>query len=185
MRVKVAVFLCVFLLFTGCKKSEPLDYALALRNKVLDSNGCSFRAVVTADYGEKVYKFSMDCTTDKEGNLTFLVKDPATIAGISGKISQKGGAVTFDDKVLAFQTIADGQVTPVTAPWLLIKTLRSGYIKGCTQEKSNFLISIDDSYAENDLRLNITVEEDLPTFGEIFWKGRRVMTVLIDNFVFL
>jgi len=156
-----------------------------LRNKLLDSNGCSFRAVITADYGEKVYEFSMDCATDKEGNLTFLVTEPATIAGISGKISEKGGAVTFDDKVLAFQTIADGQVTPVTAPWLFMKTLRSGYIKGCTQDESNFLISIDDSYAENDLRLNITVEKNLPASGEIFWKGRRVMTVLVDDFVYL
>lgn len=186
MRLKVAAILCVMCLFTGCKNAnEPLDRALALRSKILDSNGCQFHATVTADYGEKQYTFSMNCTTDKEGNLTFTVAKPDTLSGITGKITADGGAITFDDKVLAFQTMADGQVTPVMAPWLYMKTLRGGYLNGCTMGKDCYTISIDDTYEADALHLEITVRQNLPMDCEIFWKGRRVLTIAVENFTYL
>ena len=162
MRWKTLAILCVVFLFCGCKKNDgPLDNAINLRNKILESNGCSFSATVTADYGEKVYVFSMDCTADKEGNVSFCVTRPETIAGITGNISVTGGNLTFDDKVLAFQTLADGEISPVTAPWLFLKTLRSGYMRGCTEGNNSYQIEIDDTYEENALRLNIFVENNL------------------------
>lgn len=186
MRWKVAALLCLVFVLCGCRKSNgPLDKAISLRNKVLDSNGCSFSATVTADYGEKLYTFSMDCTSDKEGNITFSVIKPETIAGITGRISAQGGALTFDDKVLAFETLADGEISPVAAPWVFMKTLRSGYMRGCTDEKNGYQIVIDDSYEADALRLNIFVENNLPVNGEIFWKGRRVLTITVDNFTYL
>lgn len=186
MRWKALKVLCVVFILCGCKKANgPLDNAINLRNRILQSNGCSFSAEVTADYGEKLYAFSMNCICDKEGNLAFSVTKPETIAGITGKVSATGGALTFDDKVLAFQTIADGQITPVTAPWLMLKTLRGGYINGCTSENDGYWISVDDSYQEDALRLNILINNDVPVKGEIFWKGRRVMSVDVENFTYL
>lgn len=186
MRKLTASILIFVLLLAGCKNTDaPLDQAIRLRNKLLDSNGCSFQAGITADYGQKLYAFSMDCQVDKMGNLTFAVTEPTTIAGISGKITQAGGAITFDDQVLAFQTIADGQVSPVTAPWLFIHTLRSGYLKGCAQGASGLEISIDDSYAEEALHLNIITQGDIPVSAEIFWQGRRVLTLTVENFTYM
>lgn len=186
MRLKVVAIVCVILLLSGCKGANaPTDKALALRNRILDSNGCSFHAAVTADYGEKIHTFSMDCVTDKEGNLTFTVTEPITIAGITGKITAMGAGITFDDKVLAFQSIVDDQVTPVVAPWLFIKTLRSGYLRDCSDSENGYEITIDDSYAEDALRLNIRIQDDLPVAGEIFWKGRRVLTLLVETFTYL
>ena len=186
MRIRIAAILCILLCLSGCKDTkESLDKAIALRNRILNSGGCSFCATVTADYGEQIYVFRMDCQTDKDGNLTFTVKEPATIAGITGRITGTGGAITFDDKVLAFKTIADGQVTPVTAPWLLMKTLRSGYLKDASQTQQGFEISIDDSYAEESLQLLVQAEKELPVSAEIFWKSRRVLTLRIEEFAFL
>lgn len=186
MRTRFMAIICAVVMLAGCKSTgKTVDKALALRDKLLKSNGCSFYAVINADYGEKIYTFSMDCTTDKEGNLTFTVKKPATIEGITGKISAAGGAITFDDKVLAFQTMADEQVTPVSAPWLLIKTLRGGYLKGCTGGDDSYQIFIDDSYEEDSLQLTVNVTGDKPTSAEIFWKGRRVVTVTVENFAYL
>ena len=186
MRVRLAAILCIVILLSGCKGSgDSLDRAVALRNRILRGNGCSFTAAVTADYGEQIYVFKMDCETDREGNLTFTVKEPATIAGITGNVSGTGGAITFDDKVLAFETIADGLVTPVTAPWLVMKTLRSGYLRDASETEQGFLISIDDSYAEEPLQLRIRTAGDLPASGEIFWQGRRILTIVVENFSFL
>ena len=186
MRFRLAAVLCVLFLFSGCKgTTDSLDRAIALRNKLLHADGCSFGATITADYGEQIYEFKMDCETDREGNLTFTVTEPATIAGITGTVSTSGGAITFDDKVLAFQTIADGLVTPVSAPWLLIKTLRSGYLKDSAAIEQGFEISIDDSYAEESLQLRIRTQGDVPAFAEIFWQGRRILTIAVENFSFL
>ena len=186
MRYRVAAIICVLLLLTGCKGSgDSLDRAMALRNRVLREDGCSFTATVTADYGEQIYVFKMACKTDREGDLTFTVTEPDTIAGITGKISGTGGAITFDDKVLAFQTIADGLVTPVTAPWLFMKTLRSGYLKDAAETEQGIEISVDDSYAEEALQLRIRTVGDLPASAEIFWQSRRILTITVENFSFL
>ena len=111
MRAVTALFACVAILLTGCSNTNTtLDKATALRDEIERSEGCGFLATVTADYGDSVYTFSMDCTTDKEGNLTFAVTSPDTIAGITGKVSAAGGELTFDDKVLAFQTLRQRQL---------------------------------------------------------------------------
>ena len=186
MRAKIAVFLCFVVLLTGCANNNaPIDKAIELRNEIEQSGGCTFFATVTADYGEEVYVFSMDCATDKEGNLSFTITAPETISGITGKISAEGGSLTFDDQVLAFQTMADGVVTPVTAPWILMKTLKSGYLKSCAETGSGFEIAADDSYADGSLHLNIGVRDNLPSTAEIFWEGRRILTVAVANFRYL
>lgn len=186
MRAYLAVILCVVLFFAGCKNAnEPLENGLSLRTKLLESKGCSFHTTITADYGEKLYVFSMNCTTDSLGNLDFTVTKPATISGITGRISVEGGAVTFDDKVLAFKMLADGQVTPVSAPWLFIKALRSGYLNGCTAGEDTYEMTIDDSYADGTLQLKVQAQGDFPVSSEIFWQGRRVVTLTVDNFIYL
>ena len=108
MRGKLAALLCVVLLLCGCRKTDDsLNKALSIRNKLQEGNGCSFSASIQADYGEKIYVFRMDCRTDQAGNLTFSVTEPTTLYGITGKVSTAGGAITFDDKILAFPTISE------------------------------------------------------------------------------
>jgi hypothetical protein len=47
-------------------------------------------------------------------------------------------------------------------------------------------VAIDDSYGEDALHLDIWLDEnDLPKRGEILWKGRRILSLDIENFVFL
>ena len=128
----------------------------------------------------------MNCRIDSAGNLTFTVIEPKTISGISGTVSQEGGRLTFDQQVLAFELLAEGQVTPVSAPWLLIRTLRSGYLRSCCKENEQFRITIDDSYQEDALQLDIwTDDEGRPVRGEILWQGRRVLSLDVRKFVYL
>lgn len=185
MRRILAVFL--LLLLTGCSASNSeMDRALTIRNQTLKSNGCEFIVQITADYGEDVYEFSMHCTADAAGNVSFTVRSPETIAGITGTVSTEGGKLTYDDTVLAFELLADGQISPVSAPWLFIKTLRGGYISSCGVEGESLLLTIDDSYAEDAIRLQILANSnDVPTRAEIFWQGNCVVTLNISEFKYL
>ena len=187
MRATLVCALFFSLILSGCSRSdESMEKALALRKLFSEGNGCSFGTVITADYGDKLYTFSLDCQTDRDRNLTFTVREPSTIAGITGKITDAGGTILFDDKAVAFPIMADGQITPVSAPWVFIKTLRSGYLNGCTALDNGYQIAIDDSYQSDALHLNISVNaENQPIFSEIIWQNRRILTLSVENFSFL
>ena len=178
--------LVLTVLLSGCSMENDVDRAVSLRQKLLNGNGCSFDAAITADFQDKLFSFNMQCTVDNKGTLTFAVTQPETIAGISGRISGNEGKLHFDDQVLAFDLMADGMVSPVSAPWLLIRTLQGGYIAAGGKDGDLYLIEIDDSYEQNPLRLDIWLDQDnLPVAADIIWSGTRVVSLTVDNFRFL
>lgn len=184
MKRLLAIILSVLIL-PGCADCD-LDGAMQMRQQLQQSEGCSFDVEITADYGDNVHIFGMKCQTDDLGNLTFSVSEPDSISGITGTIRDEGGQLTFDDTVLAFELLADDQITPVSAPWILIRTLRSGYLNACANTDDGIMLVIDDSYAEDALKLNIwCTDEYVPTEAEIFWEGRRILTLEISNFTYL
>ena len=183
MKRTVAVFLTLVLL-TGCTgKRDELDRAMKLRANLLGCLGCSFDAKITADYGDEVNVFSMGCETGGRGDLKFEVLQPESISGITGEISSGEGKLTFDDVLLQFPLLADGQVTPVSAPWILVKTLLGGYISAVSEEGDLLHLTIYDSYEEDALQTEIWLDgQDVPVCGEILYDGRRILTVEVENF---
>lgn len=181
-------FLALFslVLLTGCTGSgDALDVVMALRADLLAAGSC-FRAVITADYGDAVHTFTMDCRSDTTGGLEFTVVEPESISGISGTVSREGGALTFDEAVLAFPLLADGQFSPVSAPWVLMQTLRGGYVTSCGEENGVIRATINDSYGEDALQLDIWLDgSGLPDRAEILWDGWRVLTMEVENFEYL
>ncbi len=174
------------LFLTGCAAAgESMDRAMALRSKLL-AQGVSFDTDITANYGDMSVNFTLFCKAEKDGTLTFEVKKPETLAGITGTVSPEGGKFTFDRQAIAFELLADGQVSPISAPWLLMNTLRSGYLTSCGTEGEHVRLAIDDSYQENALHLDIWLTaEDTPVRGEILWQGRRILSMEVRNFCFL
>lgn len=181
---KLLGVLCVVLLFTGCGgKSQELEQAMGLRARLLASQGCSFDATITADYGDELHTFAMSCESDNRGNVSFSVTAPESIAGITGKVDGEGGKLTFDDKALHFDLMADNQITPVSGPWILMKTLLGGYITSCGMDGEYLRLAVDDSYEDDALHLDIWLnEDDKPVRGEIFFDSRRIVTLELQNF---
>lgn len=177
----------MMMLLTGCgSDATELDRGLKLRDKLLDAQGCSFSADISADYGDSVQEFSMDCQGDSRGDISFTVTAPQTIAGITGTVADSGGKLTFDDTALSFPLLADGQVTPVSSPWIFLKTLRSGYMLFAGMEGELLRLSIDDSYADDALRLDIWVDtQDQPVRAEVVCDGRKILSMEIKSFVLL
>ena len=183
---RIAALLCIVLLLTGCSgKDQGMDKAMGLRARLL-SKSVSFDAEITADYGDKTYAFTMNCQADTQGNLTFQVLQPELISGISGTVSASGGKLTFDDTALAFDLMADGQFSPVSGPWLLMKTLRSGYLTSSNREGELLRLSIDDSYNDDALHLDIWLDDqNMPIHADILWQGRRVLSIAVKDFTFV
>ena len=181
---KAAVCAVLLVLLTGCsQENRELERGMELRTKLLKGEGCSFSADIAADYGDALYTFSMDCQADAQGNLTFTVTAPESISGITGKISDTGGSLTFDDTALFFPLMADDQISPVSAPWIFLKTLRGGYLTCAGSEEDLLRLTIDDSYEDDALQLDIWLNgEDVPIRAEILYDGRRIVTMDIEDF---
>ena len=175
----------IAVLCVGCDSDLGMDAALALRQQ-LQKGGCEFVVRITADYGDLLHVFDMKCTVDQEGKLLFTVINPKSIEGITGVIDGDGGQLTFDDSVLAFKLLADGLLTPVSAPWVFIRTLKAGYIHASTKTDNGTKLIIHDTYEEDSLQLDIWLDtEDTPVAAEILWQGRRILSMTITNFSLL
>lgn len=185
MKRVLPILLVLFL--AGCAGSNPqMERALKLRQKLETGDGCRFCCCVTADYGDQLVDFSMECAVGGDGTVFFTVTDPETISGITGSISETGGKLTFDETVLAFETLTEAQLSPIAAPWLLIRTLRSGYLTACGEENGRLRLTVHDSYREKSAVLEIWLnEQDLPARGEVFWEEKRILTVTVDQFAFV
>ena len=184
MKKTLWLVLTVFLL-TGCAgKPKEMERALALRTRLLQASQCRFDAEITADYGDKLCYFGLDCTFDKNGDLCFRVTAPETISGITGSISWEGGKLTFDDTVLYYELLTDEQLSPISAPWILMKALRGGYITSAGEDSGSLRICVNDSYEEDALNLDIwTNGEDIPVKADICYAGRRILSLKLENVV--
>lgn len=159
---------------------------LQLRSRICSALSCSFDAEITADYGDQTHTFSVGCSFDASGNLKFVVQSPETIAGIEGSIDTAGGKLQFDVTALAFPLLADDQLSPISAPWILMKTLRSGFITSAGKVDGYTRLIVDDSFDSDPLTLHIFLDDsNSPTEAEIYWHNRRILTLSICNFQML
>lgn len=184
---RLLLIVLILACLSGCNaENNCMDRALVLRNKMINCEGYRFKANITADYGDKLYTFVLNCVSDNNDVLRFEVISPDSIAGICGNLSGSGGYLTFDDQVLMFEMLADGQITPVSAVWLFVKSLKSGYIKGCTGTDSGMYIQIDDTYEEDAMQLDINTNgSDIPIFVEIIWRNKRIISIEVEDFAFM
>lgn len=176
----------ILVMFTGCLgNNKELDRFMSLRAELL-CHDCSFNAEITADYGDEVYTFGVYCEGNSKGDLGFEVTSPETISGIRGITANDTGKLTFDDTALEFPLLADDQVTPVSGPYLLLKTLQGGYVRSAGEEDGLLRVTVDDSYDEDALQLDIWLDEhDLPVRAEILYDGRRILTMVVRDFQIL
>ena len=181
---KLAAVMLALVFLTGCTgKDDEMDRCMALRARLLGCESCTFDAVVTADYGDALQSFSLRCEGKADGDLGFEVLEPESIAGITGRFEDGEGKLTFDDVALQFPLLADEQVTPVSGPWILMKTLLGGYLTAANEEEDLLHLTINDSYEEDALQMEIWLNaDDLPINAEILYDGRRIVTMTVENF---
>lgn len=157
---------------------------MQLRRQLLSADGCSFSAQIVADYGDELHTFAVDCQFDEQGDLSFMLTAPESISGITGTVTQEEGNFTFKDRAVAFPLLADGQLTPVSAPWVFMNALRSGYINSCTGQSDLAQVCIDDSFYEDSLQVDLWLDEDhMPVQAEILHNNRRILSLQIADFV--
>lgn len=159
-----------------------MEAALELRSRCLASEQVVFRAEVRADYITTIEEFSLACDLDRAGVMAFQVLEPEEIAGIRGTVREDAGTVEFEETVLSFPLMAQGRLSPLSGPWVVMKAIRSGCIIAAGQEGDLTRVTIDDSYADNALTVDLWLEEGQLTQAEVAWEGLRCLVMTFDDF---
>lgn len=161
-----------------------MQRALDFRAALLASESCSYSADVTADFGARVYQFSLSCTYhSQENNAALTVTAPETIAGIQAEIDGETAAVTFEDVALELGTMAGGHVAPMQLPQIIGEAWTYGYLETLSEVENGYLVTARTGYDEEELLIYTYYDLQMsPTRAEVFYDGDCVLSAAIENF---
>ena len=122
--------LCLLLAACGGGSGGRGDEELALdiRAEYLGMATCAATAEITADYGQRVYVFTLELQYTKGGETVLTVTAPEDIAGVTARL--KDGAATLEYDGASLETgELDGQgLSPVSALPALLNAVQTGFI---------------------------------------------------------
>ena len=102
--------------------SEAEELALTIRGEYLAMTSCAAQAVVTADYGQRVYRYELSAAVNGEEALLTLTA-PETVAGLTARIEEDEGWLEYDGAILETGELAPGGLTPMGAIPALLEEL--------------------------------------------------------------
>jgi len=183
-RKSTVIFLLMSLL-SGCGKQErATEKALAFRTNLMQSQGCSYIADIMADYGERVYEFTVQVESTLD-ETKILVLSPDEISDISATITEHETCIEFDDAELDFGKMANGYISPVSAPWLLARCWIGEYISSSGADGEMEKVTYLKGYDEEELTVNTWLNaEGIPIQAEILFENRRCLAIAIRDFQF-
>lgn len=185
-RITVLAALLVLLL-AGCSTSQEdaVQEALNFRTSLLAADNCTFTADVTADYGERVGNFTLECTYSPSTNAAELtVTAPDFIAGISAAVDGEEADVTFEDVSLELGTLAGGQVAPLQLPQLLGDAWTYSYVESQSEEGDGFLVTYRSGYDQDELLVFTRFDSAMtPVQAEVYCDGVCVLTAALSEYV--
>ncbi len=181
---RFATLLILFaILLGGCAGSEAaVTPAADFRAALVQAGSCRFQAEITADYGDTVQCFTLECQADAEGVLRVTVLAPETIADITATVSEGGGSITYDGMALDFELLANGNVAPIAAPAIAVRCWLSEYIASGGMEKEHYRATYEKDFDEKRLTLDTWFENGLPFLAEVCYNEQRILRMTISDF---
>lgn len=161
-----------------------LSPAIAFRADLVQAGGCSFSAEVTADFGEYVQVFGLDCTTDDTDSLFLTVTSPQSLCGITATVTEFGGQITYDGMAMDFGLLANGNLIPAAAPAVVSACWSSAYISAAGNEGDRYRVTYEKNFDEKKLIVETWYEKNIPIYAEICYNNMSIIRMTIRDFSF-
>ena len=128
------------LLLTGCGGgvSRAEQEALSLRGEYLELNACTAQTEITADYGQRVVRYTADAAVEGEHTVLNLTA-PETVAGITVHLDGQDSTLEYDGMTVETGVLDGEKLTPLNAIPALLEAVRSGYITACSYTDEELL----------------------------------------------
>jgi len=174
-------------LLTACAGRGQSAGALVqeIREDLENAQRIILDARVTADYGDRVYNFTIRYTGDADfGEIAILA--PEQIAGVTAEVTIDGMAIVFDGVRLETGPLTSSGLSPAMALPLLISEWHGGRVTFAGFERYGALntisieTAVDDSVTQRTWFDRRTL---LPIRSEISDDGVMVILCLFDNVV--
>ena len=191
-RSGVMCVLMMTLLLSACGGTGgngPQEQALTIRGEYLAAKGCGARLNVTADYGQRVYTYTVDVTSTAE-ELVLSVVAPKEVAGVTAHLVGGDSRLEYDAAVLETGPLALDGLTPLDAVPALLETARSGFMDSCAVELLGEQETLRVAYLDPDIpagqgrQTNLWFDAQTHAMlqGEILMDGYRVILCEFEQF---
>ena len=140
MRKRLCALMMILPLLSGCSGGErgngtsADELTLTIRTEYLAMTACSATVDVVADYGQRVYEYTLAVSWQKNGETVLTVVEPEIIAGVTAKIQDGTGYLEFDGASLETGTIFAEGLSPIEAIPAVLNYIFTGYIAECDFE---------------------------------------------------
>lgn len=183
MRRSIAVILLLTLLCAcGGKEKNTPEEAIAFRAALVEAGGCTFRGEITADFGDSVTTFTVDCAAGADGTVQLTLVQPEELSGIAATVTDDGGTVTYDGLILEFGLLAEGNLIPAAAPAVVVACWRGEYISCAGTEDEYYRVTYEKGYDEKCLIVDTFFQNGLPIYAEICYNNRTVLKLAVSEF---
>ncbi len=147
---KTGVLLTLCLLLCGCasRSAGPEARFQALRDQLRDLKQLSGHGVLTADYGERVYTYTVDLSADAQAG-TMTVTEPENIAGTVLQWSDGSTRLSCEDVTLETGPLSDTLSPAQTVP-VLLSCWQDGQLLACGWEDDQRLLFAQLEHPERD-----------------------------------
>lgn len=137
MRRGMCALMISCLLLSGCggKTNTADDLALNIRTEYMAMTGFHAVADIVADYGERVYEYTLDAVWQKDGETVLTVIKPEMIAGITARIKNGSSVLQYEGASLETGELSPDGFSPVEAIPALVSYITSGYMAECGFEE--------------------------------------------------
>ncbi len=140
MRRVLCALMMTLILLTGCGRGgqetgcSAEELALRIRADYLAMTACNASVDVTADYGQRVYEYSMDLAWEKNGETRLTITAPENIAGITARIQDGKSFLEYDTVSLETGALSGTGLSPIEVVPAALNYIMSGYIGECDFE---------------------------------------------------
>ena len=141
-------------------------------------------AAITADYGESAASFTLDCVFSPETGASVTVTEPESIAGIQAQVKDTAASVSYDGMQLGLGSLADGNLAPLAAPYVLGQCWAGEYIDATGTEDGLLRTTYRMGYEEKELVVDTWFSQEplTPVRAELSFEGRMVLRTDISAF---
>ena len=140
-RMMCVPMMILLLTLTACggsgEGSQAEQLALEIRGEYLDMTACNATMDVTADYGQRVYDYTIEAAYVKDGETTLTVTAPEIIAGVTARLSKDSTVLEYDGVCWETGALNPDGMSPVDAIPALLAYAREGFIAECGMETVN------------------------------------------------
>lgn len=126
-----ALMMTLCLVLTGCggRRADEVDQlTLDIRGAYLSAEELTARMEVEADYGSRVYAYTLDLTWQREGDTTVTVTAPEEVAGITARVADGETFLEYDGLSLETGPLDEEGLSPIGSGPFLLKTAVEGFI---------------------------------------------------------